>query len=105
MQTLFRNPLAGPDVLGVSAGAGLGVALLTLLSRYGVAPNYLFIRWNGSDYCCCNRCFTSFNFNMGVSARIKDSITILVLGMILGMLQSALVTILQSFADPFLKCL
>ena len=38
MQTLFRNPLAGPDVLGVSAGAGLGVAILTMLSSISVIP-------------------------------------------------------------------
>ena len=32
MQTLFRNPLAGPDVLGITSGAGLGVAVITMFT-------------------------------------------------------------------------
>jgi len=100
MQTLFRNPLAGPDVLGVSAGAGLGVALLTMLSGTIVYP---FISTMGSMaqiIAAIAGAAAVLMLILGVSARIRDSITILVLGMIFGYVASALVTILQSFADP-----
>jgi iron complex transport system permease protein len=100
MQTLFRNPLAGPDVLGVSAGAGLGVALLTMLSGTIVYP---FISAMGSMaqiIAAIAGAAVVLVLILAVSARIKDSITILVLGMIFGYVASALVTILQSFADP-----
>jgi len=100
MQTLFRNPLAGPDVLGVSAGAGLGVALLTMLSGTAVYP---FISSMGSMaqvVAAVGGAALVLILILGVSARIKDSITILVLGMIFGYVASAMVTILQSFADP-----
>lgn len=100
MQTLFRNPLAGPDVLGVSAGAGLGVALLTMLSGTAI---YSFITTAGSMAqvtAAIGGAAVVMMLILAVSARIKDSITILVLGMIFGYVASAIVTILQSFADP-----
>jgi len=100
MQTLFRNPLAGPDVLGVSAGAGVGVALLTMLSGTVVYP---FISAMGSlaqIIAAIAGAAAVLLLILGVSARIRDSITILVLGMIFGYVASAFVTILQSFADP-----
>ncbi|MDD2513019.1 MAG: iron ABC transporter permease [Proteiniphilum sp.] len=100
MQTLFRNPLAGPDVLGVSAGAGLGVALLTMLNGTIVYP---FISSLGSMAPVIAAVVGAAGVMLlilSVSARIKDSITILVLGMIFGYVASAMVTILQSFADP-----
>jgi iron complex transport system permease protein len=100
MQTLFRNPLAGPDVLGVSAGAGLGVAFMTMLSGSAIYP---FISSMGSMaqvIAAVSGAALVLILILGVSARIKDSITILVLGMIFGYVASAMVTILQSFADP-----
>ncbi len=100
MQTLFRNPLAGPDVLGVSAGAGLGVALLTMLSGTAVYP---FISAMGSMaqvVAAIAGAAIVLILILAVSARIKDSVTILVLGMIFGYVTSALITVLQSFADP-----
>ncbi|MDD2299396.1 MAG: iron ABC transporter permease [Fermentimonas sp.] len=100
MQTLFRNPLAGPDVLGVSAGAGLGVALLTMLSGSAVYPFISSLGSMAQVIAAVTGAALVLILILGVSARIKDSITILVLGMIFGYVASALVTILQSFADP-----
>ncbi len=100
MQTLFRNPLAGPDVLGVSAGAGLGVAILTMLSSTALYP---FIKAMGSMaqvISAITGAALVLILILVVSSRIKDSITILVLGMIFGYVASSLITILQSFADP-----
>lgn len=100
MQTLFRNPLAGPDVLGVSAGAGLGVALLTMLSGTVVYPFLTALGSMAQVIAAVAGAAGVMLLILSVSARIKDSITILVLGMIFGYVASALVTILQSFADP-----
>lgn len=100
MQTLFRNPLAGPDVLGVSAGAGLGVALLTMLSGTAVYPFIAAMGSMAQIIAAVAGAVAVLLLILGVSARIKDSITILVLGMIFGYVASALVTILQSFTDP-----
>ena len=95
MQTLFRNPLAGPYVLGVSSGASLGVALFILgapllglggshiLSSFGVAG----AAWLGS---------AAVLAVVGVvSSRIKDVMVILILGMMIGSGVSAVVQILQ----------
>lgn len=100
MQTLFRNPLAGPDVLGVSAGAGLGVALLTMLSGTVVYPLLSSLGSMAQIIAAITGAAMVLLLILAVSARIKDSITILVLGMIFGYVASAMVTILQSFADP-----
>ena len=95
MQTLFRNPLAGPYVLGVSSGASLGVALFILgapllglnsspiLSSLGVAG----AAWIGSA--------AVLALVAAVSQRIKDIMVILSLGMMIGSAVSAVVQILQ----------
>lgn len=95
MQTLFRNPLAGPYVLGVSSGASLGVALFILgaplvglssspiLSSLGVAG----AAWIGSA--------AVLALVATVSRHIKDIMVILILGMMIGSAVSAIVQILQ----------
>ncbi len=100
MQTLFRNALAGPDVLGVSAGAGLGVALLTLLTGTSLYPVITSLGSMSQVVVAILGATLVLLLILGVSARINDSVTILVLGMIFGYVASAAITILQSFADP-----
>ncbi|MDO5523175.1 MAG: iron ABC transporter permease [Bacteroidia bacterium] len=100
MQTLFRNALAGPDVLGVSAGAGLGVALLTLLAGTSLYPAIASLGSMAQVVVAISGAALVLLLILGVSARINDSVTILVLGMIFGYVASAAITILQSFADP-----
>jgi ABC-type Fe3+-siderophore transport system, permease component len=100
MQTLFRNPLAGPDVLGVSAGAGLGVALLTMLNGSFLYPIISTLGSTAQVIAAIAGAALTLLLILFVSSRINDSITILVLGMIFGYVASAAVTILQSFADP-----
>ena len=99
MQTLFRNPLAGPYVLGVSSGASLGVALFilgapllgvassSLLSSLGVAG----AAWIGSALVLA--------LVGAVSQRIKDIMVILILGMMIGSAVSAVVQILQYMSN------
>lgn len=99
MQTLFRNPLAGPYVLGISSGASLGVALLLLgAPLLGLASNPLLnsigivgAAWVGS--------LMILSIVAAVSSRIKDIMVILILGMMFSSGVSALVQMLQYLSD------
>lgn len=95
MQTLFRNPLAGPYVLGINSGASLGVALFTLaLPILGGLSGSMFMRlgitgvaWIGSALILM--------LVMLLSRKIKSVSTILIIGMMLGSAISAIVGVLQ----------
>lgn len=100
MQTIFRNPLAGPYVLGISAGASLGVALLvmgistfTFVSQIGILGNWTIVMaaWLGSGLILF--------LILAISARVKDIMTILILGIMFGSATSAVVNILQYFSN------
>lgn len=95
MQTLFRNPLAGPYVLGISSGAGLGVALSVMgFSAFGIN----FIEVAGSSGSIIAACIGSglFMFLIFViSLKIKDVMTLLVAGMLLGSAASAFINLFQ----------
>ncbi len=95
MQTLFRNPLAGPYVLGVSAGAGLGVSLFLLGAPiFGVVytPFWQSVGVAGAAWIGSAAILVIM---MGVSQRLKDIMAILVLGMMLGSAVGSVVEILQ----------
>lgn len=97
MQTLFRNPLAGPFVLGISSGASLGVSLFLLgLPLLGATSASMEIIKNlgvvGSAWIGSAVILTII---IAVSARIKDIMAILILGMMFGSASSAIVEILQ----------
>ncbi len=100
MQTIFRNPLAGPYVLGISSGASLGVAILIM----GFLPllhlnniNYMgswaqiVAAWLGSGMVLF--------LILAVSARVRDIMTILILGILFGSATSAFVSMLQYFTN------
>lgn len=96
MQTLFRNPLAGPYVLGVSSGASLGVALFLMgapllgaafASEMGRNMGMTGAAWIGAA--------AILFVIMAVSARIKDIMAILILGIMFGSAAAAIVQILQ----------
>lgn len=99
MQTIFRNPLAGPYVLGISSGAGLGVAIAVLgfsgLFQYSVFSSgnntvLIISAWLGA---------ASIMFLiLALSLRIKNIMTILVLGIMLGSGISSIINILQYFS-------
>ena len=86
MQTLFRNPLAGPYVLGISSGASLGVALV-VLAGFGSSIGIAGAAWLGAAL-----------VRVGIAAvghRIKDIMVILILGMMFSSGVGAIVQILQ----------
>lgn len=100
MQTVFRNPLAGPYVLGISAGASLGVALFALgfssVLTFGIFSgtgswSLAVVAWLGS--------FLVMLLVLFVSARVNDNMTILILGILFTSAASAIVSILQYFSS------
>ena len=99
MQTLFRNPLAGPDVLGLSSGASLGVATIVmgatflpmglsavLLSSYGI----ILASSLGS--------FLVLLSVLAIAQRLRDTMAILIVGLMFGSLTSAIVGSLTYFS-------
>ena len=86
MQTLFRNPLAGPYVLGISSGASLGVALV-VLAGVGSSVGIATAAWAGAA--------TVLLVIAAVGHRIKDIMVILILGMMFSSGVGAVVQILQ----------
>lgn len=100
MQTLFRNPLAGPYVLGISSGASLGVALLILGSSiiggsfYFLAQSQLMISIAASA-----GSFLVLFAVMIVSKQIKNTMSILIIGLMFSSLTSAVISILAYFSS------
>jgi iron complex transport system permease protein len=100
MQTIFRNPMAGPDVLGISSGASLGVAFVILGFSSNISPdslkglgNWILVTasWAGAG--------AVMLLIMFISTRVKDIMTILILGIMLSSGISAIVTIMQYFSN------
>jgi len=96
MQTLFRNPLAGPYVLGVSSGASLGVSLFLLGAPLaGLGTGAELLRNLGMAGAAWIGAALILTATMAVTARIKDIMAILILGMMFGSATSAVVQLLQ----------
>ncbi len=97
MQTYFRNPVAGPDMLGVSAGAGLFVAIVMLSAGSFISASIF------SSYVIIIASVTGSVFVLliilSVANKIKDSVTLLIFGLMFGMAISAVVGVLQYFSD------
>jgi iron complex transport system permease protein len=104
MQTLFRNPLAGPSVLGITAGAGLGVALV-MLTTGGAASIYAIRQLGlGGSWLIVIASVTGSGIVMPIilliSSRIKDNISLLIVGIMIGNVTISVVSIWQYFSDP-----
>ncbi|MGI9546566.1 MAG: FecCD family ABC transporter permease [Flavobacteriaceae bacterium] len=100
MQTLFRNPLAGPFVLGISSGASLGAAFLIMGSS-------LMSGW--LTYGFINDISLALASSLGsllvllivvmVASRVKDSMALLIIGLMFGSITAAIVTVLSYFTN------
>ena len=98
MQTLFRNPLAGPYVLGVSSGASLGVAIFILAG--GVLPvTFIESGW-GLVISATLGAILVLMLVLAVSLRVRQAVSLLIVGIMFGQLSGSLVTILQNSSDP-----
>ncbi|MDF1574375.1 MAG: iron ABC transporter permease [Bacteroidales bacterium] len=94
MQTLFRNPLAGPYVLGISSGASFGAALVVLgAGATGIVGTWslAIAAWTGAG--------TVMLLLLFVSYRIKDVMTILILGIMFSSGLAAIISIMQYFSQ------
>ena len=98
MQTLFRNPLAGPYTLGVSSGASLGVAFLTMLS--GVGGSLVSGLTVGLPLFACLGATLVLLLVLVVSRRVTNNVSLLIVGLMFGSIAGALVSLLQNFANP-----
>lgn len=98
MQTIFRNPLAGPDVLGVSSGASLGVALVVLGgnmifgNNINPASNVLIMLSAGAGAAVVLAAILAISF------RVRDILSILIIGILTAGVVNSMVSILQYFA-------
>ena len=101
MQTLFRNPLADPYVLGISAGAGLGVALVVLLAgASGVAFLAGLGTWGdfGIALAASLGAALVLLLVIAVARRVSNSMTLLILGLMFGYITGAVVSVLLYFS-------
>ncbi len=99
LQTTFRNPLAGPSILGITSGASLGVALVMLMFGGVISIGAESI---GGDIAVTAGALLGSFLVMGMlialSTRIRSNLTLLIAGMMTGFLATSLVTLLSSLS-------
>lgn len=100
MQTLFRNPLAGPFVLGISSGASLGVAILILGASFLGAniTGYAFSNF-GLAIAASLGAFLVLSAVMIAALKVRNTMSILIIGLMFGSLTSAVISILAYFSS------
>ncbi len=99
MQTMFRNPVAGPFVLGISSGASLGVAIYILASSaFGISEVHVLGSWSIIISAAAGAMLIFF-FNFMITYRLNDVVAILIIGLMIGGGISAFIEILQSFSS------
>ena len=104
MQTLFRNPLAGPSELGITAGAGLGVAAVMLagggsasmyaISQLGISGSWLIIGMASLGSAGV------LALILLVAGRIRDNVILLIVGVMIGTITLSIISIWQYFSQP-----
>lgn len=96
MQTLFRNPLAGPGILGISAGASMGVAILTLL---GGASSLVLISSYLQQFSIVIAAFAGAFSTLGLvllfARFVKSNVSLLIIGLMIGYAVSSFIGFLQ----------
>lgn len=100
MQTMFRNPLAGPSILGISSGANLGVALVMLLMGSSVTIGSLALSGYASIIAGA---FVGSIFIMGLlillSSMLRNDLMLIITGVLIGYLTSSVITLLNYSAS------
>lgn len=99
MQTLFRNPMAGPYVLGLSSGSSLGVAFVILGAAF--LPEFLseiLLSSYGIILASCLGSFLVLLLVLLVSQRLRDTMTILIVGLMFSSFTGAIVSVLTYFS-------
>lgn len=101
MQTVFRNPLAGPSVLGISSGASMGVAFVVLLSGSlgGVALSRLgFIGEIALSVAAIAGALSIMALIVFVSQKVRGNVTLLIIGVMIGYVANAVIGVLKFFS-------
>lgn len=101
MQTVFRNPLAGPTVLGISNGASLGVALVVLLngSLGGMALSRMGLAGEAAlTFAAVVGALSVMLLILIVSRKVQSAVSLLVIGVMIGYVANALIGVLKFFS-------
>ena len=101
MQTVFRNPLADPSVLGVSSGASLGVAMVVLLSGAvgGVALSRLgYLGEVALSLAAIVGAMSVMALIVYVSMKVRGNVTLLIIGVMIGYVANAVIGVLKFFS-------
>lgn len=101
MQTVFRNPLADPSVLGVSSGASLGVAFVVLLSGAvgGVALSHLgYLGEVALSLAAIVGAMSVMALIVYVSMKVRGNVTLLIIGVMIGYVANAIIGVLKFFS-------
>lgn len=101
MQTVFRNPLAGPSVLGISSGASMGVAFVVLLSGSlgGVALSKLgFMGEIALTIAAIAGSLSIMALIVFVSQKVRGNVTLLIIGVMIGYIANAVISVLKFFS-------
>ena len=99
MQTIFRNPLSGPFVLGISSGAGLGVAFTIMLGSIAGLSLPLFLTGINSVMAGTLGAGAVIILILYVSERVQNLSTLLIVGIMVGSFSSAIIGVLQYFSS------
>lgn len=104
MQTLFRNPLAGPSVLGITAGASLGVAVVmlaggTITTIFAIQQLSALGSWLIVGAASVGSAAVLLLILL-ISIKVRDNVTLLIIGLMVGNMTIALVSIWQYFSRP-----
>jgi iron complex transport system permease protein len=94
MQTLFRNPLAGPDVLGLTSGASLAVSIVFMSNSAGLSLITVQSPWTVAIAASAG-CFLVFLIMLAVSKRLHDNVSLLIVGLMIGAATASIVSVLQ----------
>ncbi len=98
MQTLFRNPLADPYILGISSGASLGIAVLILLISFGGFTGLLISNWSFVLAASVGS-FVVMLLILTLASNLKNTMSILIIGLMFGSFASAFINVLAYFSS------
>jgi iron complex transport system permease protein len=98
LQSLFRNPLAGPSVLGISSGASLGVATYVMAGGMGVISFGLLSAGGLAIFSILGSLVVLLAV-MAISMKVNDTVSLLIVGIMFGSITGSLVSVLQYFSS------
>lgn len=102
MQTVFHNPLAGPSVLGISSAASLGVAFVVLLNGTiggGIMTQFGFFGNTALTLAAMMGAMGVMSIIVFLSQRVRNNVTLLIVGVLIGYISSAIIGVLKFFSS------